>query len=102
MIYITGMTTKKKIPLEKTITQSIIRYLNKLPCCYARKIHGSRYTAGFPDIICVREGMPVWIEVKRPGKKPTQLQVIELEKWRECGSLTMIAYSVDDVRNLMQ
>jgi Holliday junction resolvase len=97
-----SMVTKRKPPLEKTITRNIIRYLNTLPACYARKIHGSRYTAGFPDIICVREGICLWIEVKRPGKKPTALQVMELERWRECGCLTIVAYCVDDVRGIMQ
>ena len=96
------MAHKKKPPLEKTITQNIIRYLNTLPACYARKIHGSRYIAGFPDIICVREGLAIWIEVKRPGNHPTQLQLIELERWKEAGSLTLVAYCLDDVKNLMQ
>ena len=96
------MAQKKKPPLEKTITKTIIRYLNGLPACYARKIHGSRYTAGFPDIICVREGVCLWIEVKRPGNKPTELQLLELERWREAGALTIVAYSVEDVKDIMQ
>ncbi len=102
MIYTVNMAHKKKPPLEATITRNIIRYLNTLPACYARKIHGSRYMSGFPDIICVREGVCTWIEVKRPGNHPTQLQLIELEKWKGCGCLTVVAYCLDDVKDIMQ
>lgn len=96
------MAQNKKPPLEKTITNNIVRYLNTLPACYARKIHGSRYAAGFPDIICVREGLAIWIEVKRPGNVATKLQEIELEKWRTAGSLAIVAYSLEDVKKIMQ
>ena len=96
------MAQNKKPPLEKTITRNIVRYLNGLPACYARKIHGGRYASGFPDIICVREGIAIWIEVKRPGGKPTKLQLVELENWRSAGALAIVAYSLDDVKKIMQ
>jgi len=92
---------QRKKPLEKTITNNIIRYLNSLPACYARKVHSSRYASGFPDVICVREGIAIFIEVKRPGNRPTPLQLSELERWREAGAITLVAYSVDDVKDIM-
>jgi hypothetical protein len=57
--------------------------------------------AGFPDIICAYKGVCFWIEVKRPGRKPTSLQTIELKKWDDAGALTMVAYSLDDVKNVI-
>jgi len=96
------MTTKKKPPLEKTITRNILKYLNNLPNCYARKVHGGKYQSGFPDIVCCRDGVAVFIEVKRPGNVATKLQEYELEKWCSAGAITIIAYSVEDVRKVMQ
>jgi hypothetical protein len=96
-----GMAKKKSPPLEKTITNNIIRFLNTLPRCYARKIHSSRYASGFPDILCVREGVPIFIEVKRPGNTTTKLQDIELERGSSAGAITMVAYSVEDVKKCM-
>ena len=91
----------KHIPLEKTITNNILKYLNGLPDCRARKIPGGMYGGGWPDIIAVIEGQAVFIEVKRPGlgKKshPTPLQQAELDKWHEAGAIAFTATSVDDV-----
>ena len=97
-----GMKTKPP-PLEKTITRNIIKYLNTLPNCYARKVHGGRYQSGFPDIVCCRGGVAIFIEVKRPGiGKLTKLQKLELKKWNDAGAITIVAYSVDDVKKIIQ
>lgn len=39
------------------------------------KIHGGPYQlAGLPDLLCLQRGYAVWLEVKQPGKKPTEIQ----------------------------
>lgn len=41
----------------------------------AYKMHGSQFgVAGLPDILCIKSGMAVWLEAKRPGEKPTKIQ----------------------------
>lgn len=95
------MSNTKKPPLEKTITRNIIKYLNTLPHTYARKLYSSRYSSGLPDVLAVRLGMAIFIEVKRPGNKPTKMQLVELEKWKGAGAMTIVAYSVDDVKKYM-
>ena len=39
------------------------------------KIHGGPYQlAGVPDLLCLRHGRALFLEVKQPGKQPTEIQ----------------------------
>ena len=39
------------------------------------KIHGGPYQlAGVPDLLCLQHGRAVFLEVKQPGKKATEIQ----------------------------
>lgn len=40
---------------------------------------------GFPDLMCLKDGKAVFIEVKRPGEKPRPLQRYRLEELTELG-----------------
>lgn len=40
---------------------------------------------GIPDFICCHKGEFVAIETKAPGKKPTALQVLQMEKITKAG-----------------
>jgi hypothetical protein len=92
----------KAPPLEKTITNNILKYLNSLERCRARKIPGGMYGGGWPDIICVYRGRTIFFEVKRPKVGVlTALQERELQAWREVGALAFVVTSVDDVRRLV-
>lgn len=87
---------------EKTIVESILKYLNSLEGTRARKIHGGPYMAGWPDILCVRNGQAYFFEVKRPGGKPTKLQLYELGEWSRAGAKAAVVTGVDDVRAVME
>lgn len=89
-------------PSEKAIVNSIMRYLEKLPGCYAFKTHGSIYGSGQPDIVGCIKGRAFALEVKRPGGKPTKLQVCMLEKWKSAGAVTGVVHSVDEVKEVLE
>jgi hypothetical protein len=72
------------------------------PHCYARGIHSSPFSKGWPDIMGSIAGATLAIEVKQPGKKPTKLQAEEQEKWRRSLAVTGIATSVDDMRDILR
>jgi hypothetical protein len=63
----------------------ILAALKTVPRCRARKIHGSVYTAGLPDIVGCYRGRYFGIECKQPGERPTALQVAELQAIRQAG-----------------
>ena len=49
------------------------------------------------DIYGVREGQPIEIEVKAPGKKPTEDQLLYMERMRSVGCLVYCVSSVDEL-----
>ena len=93
-----------KIPLERTITDGIMRWL-KAEGYWAVKIHGAAYqTAGLPDIIAIdRRGRFVGLEVKRPIiGKVTELQKRTLENINLGGGYAVVVRSVEDAMEAMK
>jgi hypothetical protein len=88
---------------ERAIVKAILTYLNGLPGCLARKRWGGGMgVAGDPDIdACVR-GRSVQLEVKRPGEKPTALQMRRLCEWGNAGAVAATVTSVTEVRALLR
>ena len=100
---------KNRAPLESPVTTAILKTLNALPDTYAVKLHGSMYgRVGTPDILVVRlrawEGEPIlgeygqayFLEVKRPGAKPTPAQLAEMAKWTDVGAVCCVVRSVQE------
>lgn len=54
---------------------------------------------GIPDLMALKNGRTVFIEVKQPGKKPTDLQQYRIEKLHKAGFAAISATSVADVSN---
>ena len=87
---------------ESAIVKAILGYLNALPECLARKRWGGGMgVAGEPDIDACLRGRSLQLEVKRPGQKPTPLQLKRLEQWRQAGALVAVVSSVEEVKTLL-
>lgn len=93
--------TVKGTVKESVITGKILKYLNGLLGCYARKVPGGFFSSGWPDIVGCYAGRAFLIEVKVPGNKTTVLQDAELNRWGAAKARTLVAYSVDDVVTFM-
>jgi hypothetical protein len=88
---------------ERAIVKAILAYLNGQPGCLARKRWGGGMgVAGDPDIDACIRGRSVQLEVKRPGERPTPLQLKRIEEWRRAGAVVSVVNSVADVRRLLQ
>lgn len=88
---------------ERAIVKAILAYLNSLPGCLARKRWGGGMgVAGDPDIDACIRGRSVQLEVKRPGEKPTPLQLKRLEEWRKAGAITGVVTSVVETRAVLE
>jgi hypothetical protein len=62
------------MPSESSIVTAIVR-LAKQRDWWVMKIHGGPYQlAGVPDLLCLKDGRAVFLEVKQPGKKATEIQ----------------------------
>jgi len=56
--------------------------------------------AGTPDLLALRhDHAPLFIEVKRPGKKPTPVQQAMMGTLIDHGATCLVATSVDDVQD---
>ena len=88
---------------EGAIVKAILAYLNGLPGCLARKRWGGGMgVAGDPDIDACIRGRSLQLEVKRPGEKPTPLQLKRLEEWRQAGALVGVVTSVATTSALLE
>lgn len=58
--------------LESAIQKKIVAKLTADGWLVTKLIQTS--TNGIPDLLCLKDGRAVFIEVKQPGKKPTDLQ----------------------------
>ena len=58
--------------------------------------------AGLPDLFAIKDGLLLGVEVKRPGKKPTEIQERMLGELREHGAATVVATCIEDLRNYIK
>jgi hypothetical protein len=86
---------------ETRLVNRIIRWLNDQPSTRARKVHGSVYQTGEPDVDAVVNGRAVKIEVKLPGQKSTALQARRLAQWEAAGAVVGVVTSLDEVQAIV-
>jgi Holliday junction resolvase len=82
---------------ESDIQRSIITHLTKHGWLCIKLIQTSMN--GIPDLMALKNGRTVFIEVKQPGKRPTDLQQYRIEKLHKAGFAAISATSVADVSN---
>ena len=87
------------IPKESDITKQIRSYLNLMGIPHWKIWQGAMSFKGISDILGVLppDGKFLAIEVKRPGRKPTERQRQFLEQVASAGGIAIVAYSVEDV-----
>jgi hypothetical protein len=63
------------MPREAQIVSAIVKEARRLGW-WVHKNHGNPFVrAGIPDLLCLRDGRAVFLEVKQPGRKPTPIQI---------------------------
>jgi hypothetical protein len=107
-------------PTEQEIQKTIIDYL-RLKGYYVQRMNSGKMSymykgkqsfmsladAGTPDLLAFKRyqyqatgGVEMYfIEVKRPGKKPTTLQLAKMSELQEYGAACLVATSVNDLIN---
>ena len=87
---------------ESHIVAKILKALNGLPMCRAEKLHGGPMSGAQKlDIMCCREGRFYYLEVKRPGGKPTDRQKNTMGKWRLTGAVVECVTSADEALDIV-
>jgi hypothetical protein len=94
---------KRAPPRESAVQRAVMTYLNSLPECKVRKLHGTKFGKdGEPDLYGCYRGRAFFIELKRPGGKATHLQSLALAEWARTGAITGTCTSVAEVRKLLR
>jgi hypothetical protein len=87
------------MPLESSIVAAIVR-VAKTAGWWCMKIHGGPFQlAGVPDLLCIKQGRAVFLEVKQPGKKPTPIQVRRMNEIEtQGGAVCHVVTSAEQAR----
>jgi len=84
--------------LESKIQRDIIKSLEVAGWLVIKLIQTNKN--GIPDLVCHKDGRTVYIEVKRPGKKPTKLQLYRLQQLWNAGIEAFVMSGAEDTINL--
>jgi Holliday junction resolvase len=79
---------------EADIQSAIIAAVEREGHYVIRVARASR--AGVPDLIVCARGRFIALEVKRPGEKPTKIQLVENRRIEAAGGEGYVVRSVDD------
>lgn len=80
---------------ESIIQASIKKYLEANGWMVIKLIQTTMN--GIPDLMALKDGKTVFIEVKQPGKKPNDLQKYRIEKLQKQGFEAFCATSLSDI-----
>lgn len=83
---------------EASIQSSIKRTLEIYGWLVTKLIQTT--TNGIPDLMALKNGKTVFIEVKRPGNKPTPLQLFRHDQLRRKGFEVIVATKISDIQYL--
>lgn len=88
--------------LEKTIVAKVMAVARSLGW-FVVKIHGNAYQmAGLPDILAIKNGRAVWMEVKVPGNEPSKIQLHRMRELAAAGCPVAVVYSAGDARHFLE
>lgn len=86
---------------EAQIQTSILKYLKKkYPTALIFK-HADKTRCGVPDIQFIYYGNTVWLEVKKPGGKVSDIQEWTLERLRNNNHKAYVVYSLQEVKEIL-
>lgn len=86
--------------LESKIQASILKYLKTEDYFTVKTIVNNK--AGVPDIYALKDGISIWIEVKRPGGRVSPIQSYIHSQIREKGGIIFVVDSLDDLKEKLK
>lgn len=85
---------------EQYIQSQIIKYLESKNWLVFKLMAVSK--SGVPDLICHYEGNTLYIEVKKPGGRLSQVQKYRIAQLRERNITVLITDNLGDVKNYIE
>ena len=85
---------------ESTIQKEVIDYLDAIGAKVFPITVSAGMQRGTPDILACWKGKFIGIEVKQQKKKPTKIQLAQLELIEKAGGITAVVRGYGDLHNL--
>lgn len=86
--------------LESSVQKAILKYLKQHKFFTFKTIVNN--SAGIPDIYALKDGVNIWIEVKRPGGKVSPIQEHIHQKMRENRGIVLVVDSVAELQEQLK
>lgn len=91
------------MPLESSITRTILKHLKAIPNSWVLKVAGGPHQRrGVPDILFVCKGKLFVFEVKQPSKKLALAQVREFSRLLGAGITPCVVHDWEGVKTILQ
>lgn len=89
--------------VESTLQDAVLSFLNSVPECIAENVSGNASQSGRADVNGCYKGRCFKIELKskETGYKPTKKQLLYLRRWRACGAIAAVCYSLEEVKEVL-
>jgi Holliday junction resolvase len=98
-----GRMARPHVGNETSLTAKIVKDAKALGFWTFKIAGGPFQTAGIPDLLCVRGGIAVFLEVKVAPNKPTPLQLRRIEEIKEVGGATAtVVYSREEALQILK
>jgi len=95
------MGTAMDVSRESAIVAGVVKRL-KARGAWVLKVHGGGYQRpGVADVLGVYEGVPLALECKRPGQKPTPLQERDMVAFRRAGGRAEVITAAEQVDGIL-
>lgn len=92
----------ESMPLETSITKSIVKSAKSRGWWTFKVAGGAFQRAGIPDLLCIKNGRAVFLEVKQPGKRPTELQKVVMAEIRDvAGAVAEVVTSREEAERIL-
>ena len=86
-------------PENRTVARAL-KWANALPGTKAIKIHGNAYMEeGTPDVLVIRQGVPLFLEGKQPGRDAEPIQRIRLKQWENVGAIVGVFHTLEEFQD---
>lgn len=96
-----GVKATPGMPLEKDIQREIVKHLKDSGwevMVIRERFAGRPSDPGIPDVVAIKSGRTMWLEVKRPNGIVRKTQVKRHKDMRSQGAEVYVVRSIEDVR----
>ena len=89
------------MPTESSIVARICANLKRRGIWFEKSIGNAYSRRGRPDLMVIIKGFAFFLEIKRPGGKPTPLQEHRLAQLRAAGAVAAVVTSWEETAQLL-